>query len=84
MLKTMLLNNIIAIVLFIALNLFDDYNETTVPDCPEYCAVEHIHKENTIEDGHEEHRPRLIVQADESDARNDEVERFAGDGGGRD
>ena len=48
----------IALALFIILNLFDNYNETTIPDCPLYCSVEHTHKgidgpENTIPDSSE-------------------------------
>ena len=30
-------------MIFILLNLFEDYNQGKVPPCPEYCMVEHEH-----------------------------------------
>tara|TARA_B110000467_G_C18338676_1_gene500978 strand:+ start:709 stop:939 length:231 start_codon:yes stop_codon:yes gene_type:complete len=57
----------IAISFFIFMNLFDDYNEELVPDCPKYCDVEHIHKESD--------EPRNVVQnnAEPEDAEGETV-----------
>mgnify|MGYP003146871971 CR=1 FL=1 len=59
----MVLNNVMTIVLYIILNLFDNYNETTILDCPLYCGVEHTHK---VTDG-----PKDIISVSESTAGGD-------------
>jgi len=36
----------IVISIFIFMNLFEEYNEELVPNCPEYCDIAHKHTES--------------------------------------
>ena len=63
----------IVISIFIFMNLFEEYNEGLVPDCPEYCDIAHIHKES------DEFRDVVQSDAEPEDAE-DEVLKSATNG----